>query len=114
MLNKFYYTLILALVLMSPLAQAATDCVTVIEISSTECEALVALYNSTNGDNWRINSGWLETNTPCSWHGVTCSGGYVSRLSLSYNELSGTIPPELGNLNNLCDSFHAKALFPKA
>jgi hypothetical protein len=42
---------LLILVLMSPLTQAATDCATVTEIPSTECEALVALYNSTGGDN---------------------------------------------------------------
>ena len=28
------------------------DCSTVTEIPQQECEALVALYDSTNGDNW--------------------------------------------------------------
>ncbi|MEN8221332.1 MAG: hypothetical protein ABFS56_34295 [Pseudomonadota bacterium] len=56
---------LLILVLMSPLAQTATNCGAVTEIPSTECEALVALYNSTNGDGWRNNYGWLKTNTPC-------------------------------------------------
>ncbi|MEN8220762.1 MAG: hypothetical protein ABFS56_31300 [Pseudomonadota bacterium] len=40
---------LLILALMSPLAQAATDCATVTEIPTAECEALIALYNSTNG-----------------------------------------------------------------
>jgi hypothetical protein len=38
---------------------------------------------------------------PCSWYGVECSGGYVTWLDLSENQLSGSIPPELGNLANL-------------
>jgi Leucine-rich repeat (LRR) protein len=86
---------------MSPLTQAATNCATVTEIPSTECEALVALYNSTDGDNWKYNSGWLENNTPCSWSRVTCSGGHVSEIDLWSNSLTGSIPTELGNLSNL-------------
>ncbi len=78
-----------------------TNCAAVTEIPSTECEALVTLYNSTNGDSWTDNSGWLETNTPCGWSRVTCSGGHVSGIGLDSNQLIGTIPPELGNLSNL-------------
>ena len=70
-------------------------------IPQAEYEALVALYNSTNGANWSNNSGWLDTNTPCNWYGVTCSAGHVTELSLVYNQLNGSIPPELGNLANL-------------
>jgi Leucine-rich repeat (LRR) protein len=77
------------------------SCDTVTEIPQAECKALVALYNSTNGDNWRNNSGWMDTNTPCSWYGVTCNAGRVISLDLEMNRLSGTIPPELGNLANL-------------
>jgi Leucine-rich repeat (LRR) protein len=76
-------------------------CTTVTEIPSTECEALIAFYNSTDGDNWEYKSGWTETNTPCSWYGVTCSGGHVSKLHLPSNQLSGTIPPEIAQLSNL-------------
>lgn len=46
-------------------------CDTVTEISTAECEALVALYDSTGGDNWTNNDNWLYTDTPCSWNGVT-------------------------------------------
>jgi len=93
--------LIISLIIASPLAQAATDCAAVTEIPSTECEALITLYNSTDGDNWTDNSGWNVTNTPCSWYKVTCSGGDVEQLDLSDNQLSGTIPAELGNLTRL-------------
>jgi hypothetical protein len=71
-------------------------------ISSVERDALVALYNSTDGANWTDNTGWLgEAGTECSWFGVTCTNGSVSRLSLHTNLLTGTIPIELGNLSNL-------------
>jgi len=101
MLKSPFFILLLLLVLMSPLAQAATDCAAVTDIPSTECEALVALYNSTDGANWHNKTGWNVTNTPCSWYRVTCSGGHVSRLYLSSNHLTGSIPTELGNLSNL-------------
>jgi hypothetical protein len=68
------------------------------EIPRVECEALITLYNSTDGANWSNNSGWLGTSTPCSWYGVTCQGGHVTQLDLHKNQLSGSIPPELGNL----------------
>jgi Leucine-rich repeat (LRR) protein len=77
------------------------SCDDVTEIPQAECEALVALYNSTNGANWSNNSGWLDTNTPCNWYGVTCSAGHVTRLWLCENQLSGSIPPQLDNLANL-------------
>jgi len=96
-----FHAILLLLVLMSPLAQAATDCTAVTEIPSTECEALIALYNSTDGANWWGNYGWNETNTPCSWSDISCSEGHVSALDLSYNQLTGSIPSELGKLSNL-------------
>ncbi len=76
-------------------------CSNVTEIPNEECDALVTLYNSTNGDNWNNNDGWLVTDTPCDWYGVTCTAGHVVRLDLDWNELSRNIPPELGNLSNL-------------
>ena len=91
----------------SPFAQvqaaAFTSCPEVSEIPTLECEALVALYNATDGPNWTNNSGWLETDAPCSWHGVTCSVGHVTELNLDFNQLSGSIPAELGDLSNLTD-----------
>jgi len=53
------------------------------------------------GDNWTDHTGWNVTNTPCGWYGVTCSSGHVSKIDLYSNQLSGTIPPELGQLSNL-------------
>lgn len=76
-------------------------CTTVTEILQTECEALVALYNSTNGTQWHIETDWLKTSTPCSWLGIICFRDSVIFLRLRAFGLSGSIPPELGNLSNL-------------
>ena len=77
------------------------SCSNVSEIPRAECEALIALFNATNGTNWTNNFGWVETDTPCSWRGVTCRSGHVTKLRLFDNKLSGSIPAELGNLANL-------------
>jgi len=71
-------------------------------ISAEERDALIALYNSTDGVNWKDNTGWLgEPGTECTWFGVTCRSSKVTQLSLWQNKLTGTIPIELGNLSNL-------------
>jgi Leucine-rich repeat (LRR) protein len=80
---------------------AVTDCTQVTQIPQIECEALIALYNSTDGPNWGNKTGWNITNTPCDWYGTTCSSRYITGLYLFSNQLSGSIPAELGNLSNL-------------
>ena len=72
---------------------------------NSERDALMALYNSTNGPGWWNNTNWGGTD-PCDpeWFGVTCdSSGYVTGIDLHSNDLSGPIPPELGNLSNLVE-----------
>lgn len=72
-------------------------------VSSSERAVLETLYQATNGDTWRHNSGWLgEVGTECSWDGVTCNEqGSVKELFFNSNNLTGTIPPELGQLSQL-------------
>ena len=74
-------------------------CSTVTQIPKAECDALLAVYNSTGGPTWTDHSGWLQTNTPCSWYGVSCLSGRVDGLLLSNNNLTGSIPPQIGILN---------------
>jgi Leucine-rich repeat (LRR) protein len=74
------------------------------QILPAEREALIALYNSTDGDNWTNTDGWMgAAGTECDWYGVTCDGGgtTVVELSLRNNNLSGTIPAALSNLGGL-------------
>ncbi len=75
-----------------------TDCSKVTEISETECRALVALYESTGGEEWTDVDGWLVGDQPCAWGGVTCRAGHVLWLALPDAGLSGSLPPELGDL----------------
>ncbi len=78
------------------------DCTTATGILQSDCVALVALYNGTNGAGWTNHTNWLATSTPCSgWNGVTCVSNRVVVLALSSNLLSGTMPVELGNLTGM-------------
>ena len=64
--------------------------------------ALVALYNATNGPNWTNNSNWLSRAPLSEWYGVTTDmNGRITKLELHDKNLSGPIPPELGNLTSL-------------
>ena len=68
--------------------------------------ALVALYDSTNGDNWRRNGAWKTTAPLGEWYGVlTGDAGRVIALDLFDNDLSGPIPPELGGLTRLFELY---------
>ncbi len=69
---------------------------------SSDRAALTALYNATDGANWTNNANWLSDEPLEEWHRVyTNASGRVESLWLSSNELSGSIPAELGNLANL-------------
>lgn len=97
-------------------------------IPEHECVALLALYDATDGDNWRNHtrqsglsfgdwldrlftgvrdnryapdSRWLVGDSPCGWYGVTCDVGHVIRLDLARNHLQGHIPAEVGDLTQL-------------
>jgi hypothetical protein len=77
------------------------DCSKQSDISQKECHALGSLYESTGGNNWTQN--WYPfTSSPCSWQGVSCSeDGKVKQLWLSNHSLTGSIPPEIGDLEFL-------------
>ena len=70
--------------------------------AETDREALVALYNATDGENWDGRDTWLSDAPLGEWSGVTTNDdGRVTQLYLHAYGLSGEIPPELGNLANL-------------
>ena len=72
------------------------------QVPQSEREALIAFYNSTNGDTWTNNTGWNgAAGTECDWYGVGCFSGNVGSIILYDNSLTGSIPAELGNLTNL-------------
>ena len=67
---------------------------------------LATLYYSSNGDNWKENTGWLTDLNECTnWFkngdGRFCSSsGAVSELDLNNNKMIGTIPEEIALLSN--------------
>ncbi len=79
--------------------------------------ALVALYDSTVGANWKNNDNWL-TGPVETWYGITVEGGRVTLVDLDYNNLTRHIPPQIGNLayieklylhdNHLCGTIPAE------
>ena len=80
---------------------SASLIITVMDMSHDR-EALIALYHSTDGPNWKVSTNWL-TNAPLdSWHGVeTNANGQVTSLILRQNNLAGPIPVEFRQLQNL-------------
>lgn len=81
------------------------DCNTVEDVSVLECEALVALYASTNGAGWSDNTNWLQTPNVGLWRGVEVIYGELRSLSLESNNLVGVLPTEIGNLKDLRSLF---------
>ena len=84
-------------------AQAQTDCsdTSATGVAEAECQALVDLYNETDGANWTIKTGWNTTQLVSTWRGVVVLNGKVTQLSIPQNSLSGTIPDSLENLTSL-------------
>ena len=63
---------------------------------------LEILYDSTDGDNWLRNANWKSTAPLDWWYGIsTDSSGRVTEIILDWNDLTGSIPAELGDLANL-------------
>lgn len=77
--------------------------------------ALATLYYATSGDNWADNTWWLSDEDECIWFNKQVQTGYqaceittssssqrtLASLDLSFNNIQGTIPPEVGLLSGL-------------
>ncbi len=70
------------------------------QIDPQDKNVLITLYNSTNGSNW-YNS-WNLSSDGSDWHGVSLNElGKVTELRLDFNNLDGTLPLDLENLDQL-------------
>ncbi|MBN1926799.1 MAG: gliding motility-associated C-terminal domain-containing protein [Prolixibacteraceae bacterium] len=80
-------------------------------VAEADSLALVALYNATDGDHWTRNDNWL-TGPVDTWWGIKTDGNNVTEIILCIerdwshdiflgNNLFGTLPPEIYNLNKL-------------
>ncbi len=80
-------------------------------ISSHERAALIALYNSTKGDNWKTNTGWKDNNpepdgfskigTEGTWFGISVTNDHVTSIIINNNLMTGLLPSELEILTQL-------------
>jgi len=71
------------------------------QVNVQDSMALVDLYNSTNGLNWKNHTNWLTSNPVSTWFGVTVTNSKVTGINLNNNDLFGSIPSSIGNLINL-------------
>ena len=64
--------------------------------------ALTALFNATDGVNWRNRDNWLTGEPLANWYGLEVNDqNRVVRVQLIDNNLVGTLPPELGEFAHL-------------
>jgi Leucine Rich Repeat (LRR) protein len=76
-------------------------------ISAQERQALVALYEATEGNHWKNHDHWLgPAGSECTWYGVECEPSAsepttVIQLDLSENNLHGHVPEAIGQLVHL-------------
>ena len=79
-----------------PLSQAAMP------VQTVDRAALVALYNATGGPDWTRRDNWLSDKPLDDWYGITTDEfGHVLAINLSENNLTGSLPEELGDLFDL-------------
>jgi hypothetical protein len=76
-------------------------CQGVTAVPAAQCNALKALYNNTGGNNWTDRTNWFTNPNPCTWYGIGCNGTNITLIRLNENNLSGTLPIELGALTGL-------------
>ena len=63
---------------------------------------LQTIYQALGGEGWENDANWMTGKPLNAWYGVyTDNSGKVTRLELTRNGLTGTIPPEAGELQSL-------------
>lgn len=102
---SFYFVFFLLFLGLCPQASAVCDCTQegTTGVPQPECEALVLLYDNTAGAGWYSKTNWNQATAVADWEGVSVANGNVSSIDLSYNNLKGAIPAELGNVIYLTD-----------
>eukprot|EP00558_Chaetoceros_sp_UNC1202_P002718 CAMPEP_0197244656 /NCGR_PEP_ID=MMETSP1429-20130617/9711_1 /TAXON_ID=49237 /ORGANISM="Chaetoceros sp., Strain UNC1202" /LENGTH=488 /DNA_ID=CAMNT_0042705049 /DNA_START=44 /DNA_END=1510 /DNA_ORIENTATION=+ len=71
------------------------------DMSILQRYVLAVFFDSTNGQRWIKNSGWMGNENECtSWHGILCDDNMdVIGISLDANAVGGTLPRELTELH---------------
>ena len=99
-MTRFTQTLLLSLCVLFALpAQDTFMC------DNRDYPGLMALYDATDGDNWRNTTGradWFTNCDPCTWAGIGCDeDGRVTDLNLRGVGLAGELPAELATVDRL-------------
>jgi len=75
---------------------------------SSDRAALEKFYESLDGKFWKSQTNWLSPDhSVCEWYGITCDSNdasgnpVITKISLSTNELMGTVPQEIFLLDSL-------------
>lgn len=94
----FMKKIILILILATGIFKTSETCA---QVNMQDSLALVDLYNSTNGASW--SNPWTLTQPVTTWQGVELDINkyHVISLDLELDNLSGTIPSSLSNLQSL-------------
>ena len=105
------YALALVIRAESGITAAETSLYRKLALPENDLDALSAIYDATNGDNWFDNSNWHNGQDPCTtnleWAGIICNSlaesdhHEVIGLALTNNNLSGELPTEIGILDDL-------------
>jgi len=66
-----------------------------------ERQALMDLYNATDGANWVRNDNWGSDKPLNEWYGVYMYNNHVWELYLTQNGLKGELPTSIGDLKEL-------------
>jgi Leucine-rich repeat (LRR) protein len=69
--------------------------------ADAERDALIALYQATDGEHWTNNENWCSDKPVSEWYGITMKDGKVGEVNLFENNLKGELPKEIGNLTEL-------------
>jgi hypothetical protein len=71
------------------------------QVNTQDSLALIALFNSTNGSSWTHT--WDTTQPISTWYSVSSCivNNRITGIYLNNNNLTGTLPPEIGNLDSL-------------
>jgi len=77
-------------------------------VPNQERQVLMELFTVTAGQSWTKRDGWGTSLPVCDWHGVSCdfvegdaNRPVVAGLSLARNNLAGTLPASLSELQHL-------------
>ena len=75
-----------------------------IQPDEKEFEILSNFYKQTGGKKWKKNTNWLNgkaSSDMAKWYGITVRNGDVAEINLDGNNLTGTIPKDIYNLDGL-------------